>query len=156
MVRLGCWDSPGRRKLKLWAIHPKQSGMGAPTGMAPPRTVTQGWLGLFAISPIHYASNRAVATPQLLGKATTLGCQKLRVFRPCGVSRSYKIDTIAYIEGCLRGYCGLRTKVFDHRLHFLSAVEHNYFPCLRVRSGDSPISSRNAGSTAFNITYCLH
>src|SRR5258708_159280 len=118
--------------------------MGAPTGMAPPRTVTQGWLGLFAISPIHYASNRAVATPQLLGKATTLGCQKLRVFRPCGVSRSYKIDTIAYIEGCLRGYCGLRTKVFDHRLHFLSAVEHNYFPCLRVRSGDSPISSRNA------------
>ena len=52
--RFGCWVSPGRQKRELWAIHPFSKGMGAPTGMAPPRTVTQEWLGLFAISPIHY------------------------------------------------------------------------------------------------------
>src|SRR5690348_4807328 len=36
---------------KLWAIHPKGFGTRAVTGMAPPRTVTQEWLSLFAISP---------------------------------------------------------------------------------------------------------
>jgi hypothetical protein len=35
--RRGCWSSPGRRKRKLWAIHPFAKGTGRPTGMAPPR-----------------------------------------------------------------------------------------------------------------------
>jgi hypothetical protein len=29
-------------------------GMGITTGMAPPWTVTQGWLSPFTISPVHY------------------------------------------------------------------------------------------------------
>jgi len=43
------------------------------------------------VEPVRDITNplrphRAVATPQLLGEATTLGCQKLRGFNPCGVS----------------------------------------------------------------------
>ena len=36
---------------KLWANSPFGRGMRATTGMAPPRTVPQGWLSLFVISP---------------------------------------------------------------------------------------------------------
>jgi hypothetical protein len=42
--------------LPLLTIHPFQLGMRASTGMAPPRAVSQVWLELLAISPIHSPS----------------------------------------------------------------------------------------------------
>lgn len=75
------------QKMKLWAIHPFHLGMRVATGTAPPRTATQGWLSPFAISPIHYAPNWAGSPIQLPREATMLGSQKLRVFRPSGVSQ---------------------------------------------------------------------
>src|SRR5690349_16139062 len=88
--------------LKLWAIHPFQPGMRAATGMAPPRTVTQVWLGLFAISPSHYAPNLAGATLHCPGEATISGSQKLPDFSPCRVSQSVprvppNLDELYYI-----------------------------------------------------------
>jgi len=35
----------------------------------------------------------------------------------------FLLDDLHISVRCLRGHCGLRTVVFDHRLHFLSAVE---------------------------------
>jgi len=88
------------QKMKLWAIHPFHLGTRAVMSMAPLRTVTQGWLGLpcplwgFAISPTHDALKLAGATLQLPREATTLGCQNLLGFSPCGVSRVRKAKVI--------------------------------------------------------------
>ena len=60
--------------------------MGITPGMAPPRIATQGWLSLFAISPVHYCPNRVGATLQSPGEQTILGSQKPPDFHPCGVS----------------------------------------------------------------------